>query len=121
MFRIIIKPKLESKFVIKLMLKKDIKNEVIHNKLNRDNYRKLLLDVKWLDFRKRILERDKNRCVVCQSFKNLHIHHKQYHFSELSRAYKKPWDYNTKYLITLCEKCHDKGHSKFKVPVKYIK
>jgi 5-methylcytosine-specific restriction endonuclease McrA len=103
------------------MFKKDIKNEVIHNKLNREVYGKLLLDVRWLDFRKKISERDNNKCVVCQSNINLHIHHKQYHFSELSRTYKKPWEYNDIYLITLCKRCHDKGHSKFKVPVKYIK
>jgi hypothetical protein len=32
-----------------------------------------------------------------------------------------PWDYTDNLLITLCEKCHQKGHKQYKVPTIYIK
>jgi hypothetical protein len=31
-----------------------------------------------------------------------------------------PWDYEDRYLVTLCKKCHEAGHALIKVPT-YIK
>ena len=33
---------------------------------------------------------------------------------------KFPWDYDDKYLITLCKDCHNRGHAKYVVPKKFI-
>ena len=99
----------------------DKRNEVIHNKDNHGSYGKLLLDVKWKEFRKIIIQRDNHKCTICDCVSDLQVHHKQYHFSETSRTFKKPWEYNTSLLITICKKCHDFGHRKYKVPTKYIK
>jgi len=80
------------------------------------NYRNLLKHPKWFEKRKQILLRDGNSCVMCGSKEKLHIHHRQYHYSKETGQPIMPWDYNPKYLITLCENCHTKGHSKIKIP-----
>ncbi len=55
----------------------------------------------WETLRKKVLERDKYKCVACGSEENLHVHH-------LSRGRKKivPMDC----LITMCKECHDIVH-----------
>ena len=88
---------------------------------NHGSYGAKLSDKRWKEFRKKIINRDLNKCVVCNSLDNLQVHHKQYHFSKLSRTFKEPWEYDSIYLITLCKKCHQKGHSKYKILTKYIK
>lgn len=90
-------------------------------KENHGSYGAKLFDKRWKEFRKKILDRDLNKCIVCGSTETLQVHHKQYHFSEISKTFKDPWDYNPIYLVTLCEKCHKKGHNKYKIPTKYIK
>lgn len=87
---------------------------------NHGAYGAALFDHRWKEKRKKILARDQNKCVICRSDKNLQVHHRQYHFSRTLRAFKNPWDYEQYLMITLCKKCHQKGHSKYKVPVKYI-
>ena len=67
-----------------------------------------------------ILERDRNQCVNCSASENLIIHIRQYHYSKALKAFKDPWQYANKYLVTLCEKCHRIGHDQYQVPVKYI-
>lgn len=84
------------------------------------SYGALLWDERWRAKRKRILARDGNRCVVCGSTIELTIHHKQYHVNENGQKHV-PWDYHDKYLVTLCKKCHQSGHSKFKVPIFTLK
>lgn len=95
-------------------------NHQIKNK-NHGSYGALLLDKRWKDFRKIILSRDSERCIICDVDKELQVHHKQYHFLELQKTFKKPWEYPAHLLVTVCKSCHQKGHNKYKVPIKYIK
>lgn len=89
-------------------------------KKTHGSYEGLLLTNEWKQKRQEILKRDHNQCQVCLSEDELQIHHRQYHYSLVLRKYRKPWEYSNNLLITLCKKCHQKGHQLFKVPVKYI-
>lgn len=65
------------------------------------NYSDLLKDPRWQKKRLQIFERDKFTCTECLSTENtLHVHHKKYEYG------KSPWDYDDKYLVTICEACH---------------
>jgi len=79
-------------------------------------YGTLLFDKRWQQRRLEILIRDGNRCVICENSNSLQVHHRQYHFIKALKQFKSPWDYEDQLLITLCEKCHSRGHGKFKVP-----
>ena len=79
-------------------------------------YNELLQDPRWFDKRKIILARDSNKCSNCGTTRGLHVHHRQYHISKSTGEFKHPWNYQNKYLITFCGKCHTAGHSKYKVP-----
>lgn len=79
-------------------------------------YGPLLFDPKWKARREEILTRDSYRCVVCFSQSDLQVHHRQYHFDIVRNKFKLPWEYPSKLLITLCQSCHKRGHSKYKVP-----
>lgn len=103
------------------MQKSDTKRELIFKHKNHGSYGALLFDERWKVFRKKILQRDHNQCTICKEKNELQAHHKQYHFSELKKTFKDPWDYPEKLLTTLCKNCHQKGHQKFKVPIKFIK
>ena len=71
----------------------------------------------WQLKREAILKRDAHRCVICKRHMELQVHHRQYHFVVKDNQFKMPWDYNDELLISLCESCHKRGHSKFKVPI----
>lgn len=88
--------------------------------LNHGGYGAALFDPRWKVKRKEILERDKDKCVICKSSLDLQVHHRQYHFSRRLNVFKDPWEYDNDLLITLCERCHQKGHRLYKVPVKYV-
>jgi 5-methylcytosine-specific restriction endonuclease McrA len=79
-------------------------------------YNTLLKSPRWLEKRKIILARDNNKCRCCSATTGLQVHHRQYHVSKQTGQKKLPWEYQNKYLITLCEKCHTAGHEKFKIP-----
>ena len=79
-------------------------------------YGELLFHPKWKNKRKLILQRDLNSCVICRGKENLQVHHRQYHFIVRDQKFKLPWNYTDNLMITLCRSCHQKGHSKFKVP-----
>lgn len=79
-------------------------------------YGELLFDDRWRTKRAQILVRDNNQCVICNSTEELQVHHRQYHFVKVQNQFKPPWDYTDNLLITLCKSCHNRGHSKFKVP-----
>lgn len=64
------------------------------------NYSKQLLNKEWKLKRLEIIERDNNECQVCMSNDKLEVHHKKY----LPNI--KAWEYENKYLITLCKSCH---------------
>jgi len=80
-------------------------------------YLEMLLTERWRRKREEILERDKNKCRNCGMDRNLEIHHRQYH-QDINTGFKKePWDYEGKYLITLCHDCHSAGHQQYNIPV----
>lgn len=84
-------------------------------KMFHGSYGALLWDKRWREKRQRILARDDYRCVICGSGEELTVHHKQYHITPEGKKYV-PWNYDDKYLITLCKHCHQSGHSKYSVP-----
>lgn len=84
-------------------------------------YKEKLFDKKWIEKRKEILARDQNSCKICgKKDVKLIVHHKQYHFIKKLQKHADPWDYDNRYLVTLCENCHTRGHGKYDVPIKYI-
>ncbi|WP_276482591.1 HNH endonuclease [Paraflavitalea pollutisoli] len=76
-----------------------------------------LLHPKWKARRKAILARDRHRCIHCKNDNDLQVHHRQYHFVASQNQFRDPWDYSDHLLITLCERCHSRGHNKYKVPI----
>jgi len=79
-------------------------------------YGLLLKSPKWFRKRETILDRDNHKCRNCRATNNLNVHHRQYHISKLTGNFILPWNYLSRYLITLCETCHSLGHSKFRIP-----
>jgi len=86
------------------------------NQHHHGTYGAALLDERWKKKRKEILARDHHRCVNCQSQDKLQVHHRQYHFQMKLRKFKDPWDYPDVLMITLCQRCHQRGHQLYKVP-----
>lgn len=84
------------------------------------SYGSMLFSSEWKEKRAKIIIRDQNKCKACESSKELQVHHRQYHYSLVLRKFKKPWEYPDKLLITLCKRCHQAGHNKYEVPIKYI-
>jgi 5-methylcytosine-specific restriction endonuclease McrA len=82
-----------------------------------EEYGALLKRPEWSIKREMILKRDGHHCRSCGSANNLQVHHRQYHKFSATGEYKRPWDYNDRYLITLCLDCHKTGHIYFKIPV----
>ncbi len=82
----------------------------------KTEYNEVLKDSLWVEKRRVIIKRDNNKCRSCGISVGLQVHHKQYHFIQSLKDFKLPWEYQNKYLITLCDNCHTAGHSKFKVP-----
>jgi len=74
------------------------------NILVRINYKEDLKDFRWAKKRKQIFIRDNYTCQKCKATTNLQVHHKKYING------RRPWQYNEKYLITLCDSCHKKEH-----------
>jgi len=69
------------------------------------DYYELLKNPKWFRKRKRILNRDENKCTVCGSKKLLVVHHTFYY-----EDFPDPWLYPNRSLLTLCNDCHEKWH-----------
>ena len=84
------------------------------------SYGHLLFDPRWKAKRNEIMARDNGCCVICKSSDELQVHHRQYQFVKSANGFKVPWDYPNELLITLCTSCHQRGHSKFKVPILII-
>lgn len=65
-------------------------------------YAEQLKDPRWQKKRLKIMERDNFACVACGNTKReLHVHHGVYIKGLLA------WEYELKYLHTLCNLCHD--------------
>lgn len=65
-------------------------------------YSEKLKDPRWQKKRLEILERDEWMCTKCFDSENtLVVHHLKYERG------KDPWECDDKYLITLCQSCHD--------------
>lgn len=84
------------------------------------SYGALLFDSRWKDKRNIILARDNEQCVICGLSDELQVHHRQYHYVTTLKKFQPPWQYPDNMLITLCNSCHQRGHSKYKVPIIYI-
>lgn len=70
-------------------------------------YQRLLRHPKWQPLRMAILARDGWACTKCRAtHKPLHVHHEKYVWG------KAPWEVPKRYLVTLCEDCHEKRHKK---------
>jgi len=66
------------------------------------SYSNKLKDPRWQKKRLKILERDNFTCRNCKRDDiTLSVHHKRYIKGN------DPWEYPDKYLITLCQPCHD--------------
>ncbi len=66
------------------------------------NYSEKLKDPRWQKKRLKIMERDDFTCQNCyREDISLNVHHLKYIKG------REPWEYSDKYLVTLCEKCHD--------------
>lgn len=85
-----------------------------------ESYHDLLQDPRWRRKKNEILHRDRHRCRNCGSGRELQVHHRQYRVIRSSRKYLMPWDYHSRYLITLCNRCHESGHKKYRVPVIFL-
>ena len=82
----------------------------------RDEYSKLLQDERWKEKRRKIISRDRCRCTWCGSDSNLQVHHKYYEKFP-NNEFVDLWDYPDETLVTLCEKCHEKAHEKYRTRV----
>lgn len=83
----------------------------------KEKYNEQLLSSHWQQKRDQVVNRDDGKCQSCGSSNNLQVHHKQYHVNKHDGGWKAPWAYDDKYLITLCEACHQKGHSLYQIPI----
>lgn len=92
-----------------------MKNHQIENETH-GSYSALLFDKRWKAKREKIMSRDGYKCVICGSKENLTVHHTQYHVNKDGLKFA-PWDYDDKYIITLCNDCHTRGHAKYRVPI----
>jgi len=69
----------------------------------KNNYSDLLKDPRWQKKRLEIMDRDEFTCMHCGDSKStLHVHHLKYT--------SEPWNIEDKYLITLCDNCHQQMH-----------
>ena len=68
----------------------------------KKDYLEALASPQWQKKRLEIMQRDNFTCQFCGcKDRTLHIHHKVYEKG------KKPWEYDNKDLITLCDRCHE--------------
>ena len=67
----------------------------------KPTYSELLRDPRWQKMRLKVMERDGFKCRTCGNEKGtLNVHHKVY------KSGKKPWEYESRKLVTVCESCH---------------
>ncbi len=71
--------------------------------MNKTQYNLYLKSNRWRKKRKQIKTFWDNRCAICNSEKNIHVHHRTY--ERLGREL-------TTDLIALCAVCHGRHHDK---------
>lgn len=77
-------------------------------------YQDKLKDPRWQKKRLEILERDEKCCQICSiKDRTLHVHHLFYNYDV------DPWEYDDKYLMTLCDKHHELIHE-FNIPYQFL-
>lgn len=70
--------------------------------MKKKDYYELLSDPRWQHKKTDILQRDNFTCQHCgRKDRTLHVHHLLYDKDA------KPWEYDNKNLITLCDVCHE--------------
>jgi 5-methylcytosine-specific restriction endonuclease McrA len=74
-------------------------------------YAEQLLDERWITKREEIKRRDFGMCQNCMSVRNLNVHHKKYIKGLMA------WEYPDWFLVTLCQRCHEKEHKHTEIPV----
>jgi len=74
-------------------------------------YAEQLQDERWIEKREEIKTRDFGMCQNCMSCRNLNVHHKKYVKGLMA------WEYPDWFLITLCQRCHEKEHIHTEIPV----
>lgn len=97
--------------------KKALGNDLDNQTDAHGTYGALLFDPRWKAKREYILARDTHRCVICKDNQSMQVHHRQYYFDIKENQFRMPWDYPDHLLISLCESCHRRGHSKYNVPI----
>ncbi|MBR4052413.1 MAG: HNH endonuclease [Alistipes sp.] len=82
------------------------------------SYGALLFRPEWRAKRDEILRRDDYTCQFCgcQERSELQVHHRQYHYIARLDQFKLPWEYPDQCLITICKRCHSRGHALYTVP-----
>lgn len=98
----------------------DLEEEEKHKEDWKAKYNNYLRSLQWKKRRDEILERDGYRCQWCGSTENLQVHHKCY-FKDSRGEMFPPWEYEDKYLITLCGDCHKWWHETHKMKSYYKK
>jgi 5-methylcytosine-specific restriction endonuclease McrA len=75
-------------------------------------YADLLKDPRWQKKRLEIMERAGWKCELCGNRTlTLHVHHTRYD------RRRKPWQYENRELLCICEVCHGKLHGLYERPV----
>lgn len=92
----------ESKYIAKLNRECNFQNSKYYK------YLEYLDSPEWKDKRKKVLERDENRCQGCKIKPAEQVHHFTY-----DRLFNEPLED----LVSLCADCHEKEH---KVPFLYL-
>ena len=68
----------------------------------KETYAELLRKPEWQKKRLEIMQRDDFTCQYCGcKERELQVHHRVYHKGA------KPWEYDNRELITLCDRCHE--------------
>lgn len=83
--------------------------------MRSENYGDLLLEKEWIEFKNKIHDRDKHKCIKCGSYDKLEAHHTFYYFKNTL-----PWLYPEDSVISLCRGCHQDIHDNSKTPLKSI-
>jgi len=77
----------------------------VKDKPEKMSYREMLRHPKWQQKKLEIMSRDHFKCMFCDSEDNLlNVHHLCY------LPNRKPWEYDSELLITICDECHDHVH-----------